>query len=424
MERRSGFIFLFLLGVVFTGWFTSNVFGYTEKPEKFIIYQAHDISGPMGPLIAPSVPASHDFCGWYNKTKGGIRGVPVETEIRDHAGKIEAGISCYEDFRQRTPRPPIVMVTSSNVGEAIKQRVTNDKIVNFIESSGTSVIFPLGGYTVGTLPSYPGICAGTLSWAKSNWKGGKMKVGLLTWDNAFGRAIFDEELRKWFSKQDGMELVAEEVFQPTAVDVTTQVIRLKNKGVNWIYDNAISNGPVLINKALKNLGLLSQDINDTTASNIHRATGCWAMSDEVIRLGGGPGGLMEGLIGMLHIASFAEKENPGVQIVEKSMEEHHRDAKLRTIYYIGIWSKLYFTCEIIGRVVDKYGWKGVTGDNILREMVNTKDFDAIGIQDFTYSPDYPILGKSKVYMVKKGNLLPVSGYLAIPKFVPEIDKSK
>ena len=399
---------------------TINSWG-AEKPAKLTIYQSHDLSGPMGPLMVAAIPGSYDFCEWYNKTKGGIKGVPVESVLRDNAGKVGDGISAYENFRQQTPKPAIVLITPTFVAESLRDRVFEDNIVEFFCGGSNSALFPVK-HNIGMCTHYAGGAAGAIEWARKHWKGGVMKIGLLTWDNSFGRGIIDDQLRKWIASQEKIELVGEEVFKATDVDVTTQVIRLKNKGANWIVDNTLGNGPVNISKAIKNLGVLSQDINDTSPGKIHRMIGPWGISEDVIRLGGGPGGLMEGAIGVNYIASFHEKDNPGIKLLLDSLKQHNRGPNIRTMYYTHIWAKLNIVCHVIEKIVDKQGWEGVTGANVWREITSLKKFDSLGLTEATFRPDYPVLNSGKIYIVKNGEILPMSNYFNLPDMTPGLRK--
>jgi len=392
-----------------------------DRPEKFIIYQSHDLSGPMGPLMVATIPGSYDFCQWYNKAKGGIRGVPIESIVLDNAGKVGDGISAYESFRLKTPKPAIVLITPTFVAEALRERSFQDEIVEFFDGGSNSALFPVR-LTIGMSNHYAGSAAAAIEWARKNWPGDVMKVGILTWDNAFGKGIVDDQLRKWIANQAGVELVGEELFKPTDVDVTTQVIRLRNKGANWIVDNTLGNGPISISKVLQNLGILSQDIKDATPGKVHRICGPWGMSDDVIRLGGGAKGLMEGAIGVRYLASFAERENPGIKLLLRAMEENNRGPNIKTMYYPHIWAKLDVVAHVVGKVVDKHGWKGVTGKNVWAEMTNLKDYDALGLARVSFRPDYPVLTKGRVFMVKEGEIIPMSDYLELPDMTPVVSK--
>jgi ABC-type branched-subunit amino acid transport system substrate-binding protein len=386
------------------------------KPEKFTYYLTGDLSGPMGPINSSMIPALADFCEWFNGEKGGIRGVPIDFVAKDNTGDVSKGVAAYEYFRLQKPKPVVGSFHPAFVGEALKERLAEDKIVDWFNTASNPILFPVG-YLVGFCPSYPASVAGLMNWVKKNWKGGKIKLGLLTWNNSYGKAIFDPELRKWIKEQDWIELVGEEVFSPTDVDVSTQVVRLKNRGVNWIVDNTLGNGPVVINKSLKSMGLLSQDVNDVTPGKIHRGTNCWGMDDSAVRVGGAD--LMYGMVGVRPYASYAEKDNPGIQLVEKWLRKKQRGEQLKNGSYMLKWAKLYTVTHIVGKLVDEKGWDGVTGENFLHELLNTRGFDALGIADITYSPKDPMLERCRIYMVQKnGDILPVSNYEQLPDLRP------
>jgi ABC-type branched-subunit amino acid transport system substrate-binding protein len=400
-------VLLILLGI--------NTNADAAKPEKFTFYLTGDLSGPMGPLNVAMIPALSDFCKWYNSTKGGIRGVPIDFMARDNTGDVSKGVAAYEYFRLQKPKPVVGSFHPAFVGEAIKDRLKEDKIVNFFNTASNPINLPVG-WLVGSCPSYPSSVAATLAWVKEKyWKDKYMKVAFLTWDNSYGKGIFDPELRKWFAKQPGMDLVAEEVFSPRDIDVSTPIIRLKNKGVNWIVDNTLGNGPVIINKSLKSLGLLSQDLTDTSAGKIHRATNVWGIDDAVVRLGGSD---VNGLIGLRPWASYSEKDNPGIQLLLKLLKENKRDKKIQTICYILKFAKMVLVTHIVEELVDEKGWEGVTGDNFLYKLLRTENFNALELCDFTYAPDYPFLKRGKVYIVQNGNILPASGHLELPDLRP------
>jgi branched-chain amino acid transport system substrate-binding protein len=418
--RIAGMLVAIILGVSL-GWLMPLSAQGAEKPTEFVIYQSHDLSGPMGPLMVAAIPGSYDYCEWFNKTKGGIKGVPIKSVLLDNAGKVGQGISAYETFRLKVPKPPIVLITPTFVAQALRDRTFQDQIVEFFDGGSNSALFPVK-FTIGMSNHYAGAAAGSLAWARKRWPGKEMKVGMLTWDNAFGKGIVDDQLKKWIKSQPNISLVGVELFKPRDVDVTTQVIRLKNKGANWIVDNTLGNGPVTISKTLKNLGLLSQDIKDATPGKIHRICGPWGMSDDVIRLGGGKKGLMEGAIGTRYLASFAEKDNPGIKLLLKSLKEHKRGANVKTMYYAHIWAKLDVVTHVVGKIVEKDGWKGLTGKAVWNGLTHLKNYNALGLADVTFSPDYPVLNKGKVFMVKGGEILPVSGYEILPNMTPGLRK--
>ena len=389
----------------------------TVKPEKWVYYYTGDLSGPMGPLNGATIPALKDFCQWYNSEKGGIKGVPIDIVVRDNGGETTKGVAAYEEFRLIKPKPAMGSFHPAYVGEALKDRLAEDKILNFFNTASNPILFPVG-WLVGCCPSYPSSVAAMMLWVQKQpqWKDKKIKVGLLTWDNSFGKGIFDPELRKWFKQQKNMELVAEEVFSPKDVDVSTQVIRLKNKGVNWIIDNTIGNGPVVVSKTLNSMGLLATDINDTSPNKIHRATCVWGTGPEVLKIGGP---VMEGLIGPRPWVTWDETDHPAVKFVTEQMKKNNRDTRLMSDVYLIKWAKMALITQIVEKIVNEKGWEGVTGENFRRELLNTRKCSVLhGMTVIDFDPNYPMMKSIKVYAVKNGKMLPVSEMHEMPDLRP------
>lgn len=387
------------------------------KPEKWTFYMTGDYSGPMGPINAAHIPFASDFCEWLNE-QGGIRGVPVDCIARDNGGDLAAGIAAYDYFRALEPKPVVGSFHPAFVAEALRERLVEDEIVDFMNTPSNSTVFPVT-YLIAASPSYAGCMATTMEYVLNNWKGGEIKLGLLTWDNAYGKAIFDDQFRKWCAEKEGIELVAEEVFSPADTDVSTQIIRMKAKGVNWVFDNTLGYGPVVISKSIDAMGLLAKDFNDTTPGKMHRATDIWGMDESCVRLGGGPGGILEGLIGVRPGASWSEKANPSVQLIKEIADKHNRGPELRNISYLVKWGKWYFVTELVGELVDEYGWEGVTGKNLRDKMLNAKDFNAMDLATFSYTPTCPYTMAGKIYQIKNGELLPITGVRHLPDLRPE-----
>ena len=216
--------------------------------------------------------------------------------------------------------------------------------------------------------------------------------------------------------------MAEEVFSPAASDVATQITTFKSKGVNWVADNTLGAGPVVISKSIDALGLLAKDLDDVTPGKMHRCLNIWGMDESCVRLGGGPGGILDGAIGVRPGASWSETENPGVKLIKEIADKHNRGPELRTISYMVKWGKWYFVAAKVGEIVDEYGWEGLTGDRMIDAMLNTQHFDVLGVASFTYYPTCPYMMSGKVYQVQDGALLPVTGVWDMPDLRPEEHK--
>jgi ABC-type branched-subunit amino acid transport system substrate-binding protein len=97
---------------------------------------------------------------------------------------------------------------------------------------------PFGSYI---LDSYA-----VLEYIKAIHKGGAPKVGLLTYNNAYGKSIHAPS--KEYAEANDVNIVGIEEFPPKAVDLNTELLRLKQKGAQYIF---VQNLPSAIIMALE-----------------------------------------------------------------------------------------------------------------------------------------------------------------------------
>lgn len=82
--------------------------------------------------------------------------------------------------------------------------------------------------------SYKMDCHAILEYIKSIHKGNEPpRVGLLTYNNAYGRSI--HEPSKEYAKELGINLVAIEEFPPRTVDLCTELLRLKKAEAEYVF---------------------------------------------------------------------------------------------------------------------------------------------------------------------------------------------
>jgi ABC-type branched-subunit amino acid transport system substrate-binding protein len=82
--------------------------------------------------------------------------------------------------------------------------------------------------------SYKMDCHAVLEYIKAIHKGkGAPKVGLLTYNDAYGRSIHDPS--KEYAKKLNIDIVAIEEFPPKTVDLNTELLRLQKAGAEYIF---------------------------------------------------------------------------------------------------------------------------------------------------------------------------------------------
>ena len=129
MKKRSIItaIVFFLLIIPFSVTFSSGSAQAADKPETLRFGVITDMTGPYAPICGAAYAAFNDAVQYVNET-GGIRGVPMELVARDSSGKVDVAINIYMQMREMKPRPSMICGTISGTGEALKDRLNEDKI--------------------------------------------------------------------------------------------------------------------------------------------------------------------------------------------------------------------------------------------------------------------------------------------------------
>ncbi|MDY7031506.1 MAG: ABC transporter substrate-binding protein, partial [Thermodesulfobacteriota bacterium] len=202
------------LSILITGIFVLCFFGssFAGKPKEIVLPLIIDISGPYAPITAPAYAGFADAAEYVNK-QGGIKGVPVKPIIRDCGGRVNVAISHYMEFREMKPKPLIIMISVSAEGEALRERLAEDGIAAMCVPGGTA-IYPVA-YTFALYPLYQDMFGGFMDWVVENWNHEKMgrrpRIGILTWDTTFGRAILTPEVYD-YAKKKNIDIVDKVMF--------------------------------------------------------------------------------------------------------------------------------------------------------------------------------------------------------------------
>ncbi len=389
------------------------------KPTVLKFYGYGDLSGPIAPVSGPVVAGMTDMAKWYFENKGGIDGVPVQIIARDTEYKLEQAIAAYNAFREEVPKPLIFFTWGSAEIEALMGRFIEDEIVGVMYASNTKAIYP-PGYLFMTTPGYTDHFGAFMDWVSDVWAkktGQKVKLGICTWDNAYGRAILVDECRD-YAKKKGIDIVAEEVFPMTALECSTQMKRITAAGANWVYDNTLGNGPGVVSRALYELGVLTSDLNDTRAGRVHRATSPFPGGSSSTTVILAPD-VTEGLIMNRALASWAEADNPGIKLARKIMAENNRDSKKFEISgYLSGLEGMYLACEAVNRAVKEVGWNKLDGASVRKAFESFRDFDIFGLGTYTITPDKHEPRKVRIYQVQGGKIIPITDYMTCPDLRP------
>ncbi|HMK36676.1 MAG TPA: ABC transporter substrate-binding protein [Desulfomonilaceae bacterium] len=356
-----------------------------------------DLSGPTSDWGKTQTKGQLDAARWINEN-GGINGKKLELVVIDDAYNVPKGVAGYNRLIE-SEKVLGVYIQSTGTTLTLAKKIAEDKITTF-GASFTSKFqdpskFP---YSFFVGPSYGTMGRVALKWIKDNWKdtSRKPKICYLYPDNQYGRDILDA--CNLYAKTLGIEVVTDQVVNWPTKDATVQLTNMKRTDPDFAYlTSTAMNGAVILKNA-KALGLRTKFI-----SNIRN------FEETLITLSGGAA---EGSYGVDPFAPYGA-DVPGMKKVVECHEKWHA-GEVGTNVYVEGWVNILVAAEAL-RMADKAG--KLVPEGIREALEQFKNFDTGGLAPpLTYtSTDHQGSMAAKVYEVKGGKMVDVSGWIDLPR---------
>ena len=370
-------------------------------PEVIRLAMIADMSGPYAPIVGPAYVSFKDACQYVNEELGGIKGVRIEPVCRDSGGKVDVALSHYMEIREMKPRPLMMSSTVSGEAEAMHDRLIEDQIPALVVASDAA-IYPQG-YSFGWYVAYSDEFGFFLDWLIGNWKKDRPpRVAVLTWDSTYGRAILTDECLA-YAKKKGVKIVATELFGLRDMDVSTQLVRIRDKKADWIYTNTAGHGPVVI---AKSINALKYKVN---------LAGGLGLDESCIYVGGK---VMEGAYSVYPYASWSEEDVEGIKLMSKYYKMNRRKEKDKTLMAYLSWLYVLMARQVISEIIDETGWDAVNGPAIKAKLENLKDFSPLGLSYFSYTSKKRTPIKARIVQIKGGKMVSVTNWGDAPDLIP------
>jgi branched-chain amino acid transport system substrate-binding protein len=351
-----------------------------------------DLTGITSDVGKPYAQGVQDGVAHVNAS-GGINGKKIRLVSVDYGYKIPESVSAYKRLVQDEQ---VVMINGWGTGDtlALKDFVNRDKIPYFSASFAGDLTDPAKTpYNFFVAPSYSDQIRAWLSWVKSDWKDKSRppKVAFFYGDNAYGKAPIEAGRR--FCKENGIDLVDEEVVPGNFQDATSQLLNMKQKGAEYAYINVTTTGVSLILRDARKLGMATK-----FGSNPYGFSEALpAVAKDVA----------EGVTGVVPHVPFGENV-PGMKAIVEFHKANHPNDTHDALYVRG-WAYVQVWAEALRRA-DKAG--KLTGESVKKAAETLKDFDVGGLTSpVTYSPtDHRPSTKTPVYQIKGGKLVKIAEY--------------
>src|SRR5512137_2429957 len=198
-----------------------------------------DLTGVTSDVGKPFAQGVQD-CVAVTNDAGGINGKKIKLLGADYAYKIDQARALYKKL---VNDDKVVMIQGWGTGdtEALKDFVGQDK-------------FP---YYFFVAPTYSEQLRSWLDWVKADYAKsggkGKPKVAFMFGDNAYGKAPIAAGRK--YAAEIGVDVVDEAVLPPNFQDATSQLLTMKQKGVEYAYINVTTTGVSLVLRDAKKLGM-------------------------------------------------------------------------------------------------------------------------------------------------------------------------
>jgi len=182
------------------------------------------------------VNATKKLAPWRTETFPA--GISIEILWRDDENTVIKALSIYEELKAAGLM--MFKISGSAQAQALIDILYKDNVAAVSQSTGPYLMTPpktIFSY----YPLYTDELAAIADWFLANWKGtAKPKVAYLTADSSFGKSIEVPELKAYLEKV-GFEWVGSQyVPQPATSPPTTQLLWLKQQGVNLTLGAAVN----------------------------------------------------------------------------------------------------------------------------------------------------------------------------------------
>ncbi|MBI4332870.1 MAG: ABC transporter substrate-binding protein [Chloroflexi bacterium] len=363
-----------------------------------------DLTGPTASGAIGDNWGIEDFFKWANETNY-APGVKFDTIFYDNRFDVGRSINGYELMKTR--KVQAVWIQMTGAAYALTPKAAADKIVVLVP--GPPKVLNPPGWAFSAEASYADGAGAAFEWILQDWKAqgktGKPKMAWLTWDSDYGHS---GPIVNWYAVEKGIDVLPTEFYpSPAPADTTPQLLRLRDAGVNYIMSVGPQSAWQVVLKDAAKLGLKDR-IKFVGVANAME-------SDVLINLAKEAA---EGMYFVHFFSSLYEDDLPGVKWL-KDMQIKYRGESVNWMRNQVGWmtGKLFVEAVKAAIEKDRVAPDSIDGTAIYRSLENNiKDVDTGGLTGpLSLSPqNHAAAVMAKVFQIKGGKQLPISGWTKAP----------
>jgi branched-chain amino acid transport system substrate-binding protein len=353
-----------LIGAVFCG----TVPG-AASAENIKVGAAMNLTGPASTWGQYHQKGQTDYFRYVNEVKGGVKGSRIEMITVDTAYKAPEAVAAVRKFAMQD-RVNMIATWSAGEGIQAKPLLQQFKIPAINYSTAWEILQPPVDYMYLPFGSYKLDCYAVLDYIAAVHKGpGAPKVGLLTYNNPYGRSIHNPS--KEYAGKKKIEIVSIEEFPPQTVDLTTELLRLKQKGAQYVFIQMLPAAIISTLKGADRIGYNPMFI------------GTWTSTDPDFFKNGK--GLIRDRVKMQFCGGLPSDKTPGIKIMEDLWKRYKTVNSFDAAYWEGVVVGMIMERAFI-RAQEKFGSVSPENINKAMETFRNEDFGGL-VPNVTYTKD-------------------------------------
>lgn len=342
----------------------------------------YNLIDPYNEAVYYPIQAGYSDAAEYFNAHGGICGAAV-TPVYDDA--LRQGIlPAYVHIRSLTPKPVLVTLYGSGDGEDMLPYLANDEIVGLNVRAGSSAsVYGQDGQTLGwefmTNPLYVDQLGTMCDYIIANPdRFPKPVLGLLNFDDDWAKVSGQQGFG--YCESLGIGYAGTSYFSSGSTYVQPQIQRLIDAGANILYTTSDDTGPAGVAKSLSDMGLKDKipllGVNRVMDS-LPALTG-----EQDLDADGVP--VISGMLGSASARSFAEQDNPGIQLISEQADLHKRPATMHNSDYVIGWDTTDLFIEVYIQTGNRVGFDHLTGADIKQTLENIIYMPMSGVARIDY----------------------------------------
>lgn len=252
--KRAG-VMLFALFFILGAW----GMGHAEKKKVYLGHLVH-ITGPYGGTQVANNPGFLDGVELANKYMD-LKGIEIVPVWKDGGSDAAKSMTAFKQMASGDESIVAMVGQSTGVALALKTWNIKKEVVN-VEGGSDDELTNLPSWTFSpTSPYVNELGVWVDYYLKHIWpKKGldrKPRFAWLTWEVAYGRASITPKTRAYIESK-GVEIVGEEFIPYVPTDVSAQLLRLKEKGVDFTFGGMYQNAFAVVLKEMDKLSMVDQ----------------------------------------------------------------------------------------------------------------------------------------------------------------------